>query len=257
MIKKKRLNFAFAENHYKMKYLLTLILAGVPFFNSSKAQEIHGNPNVWLFNLTEIKINDQWQFGNEFHFRYDEYVKTSQQFLFRPYIDYGFSDKLVGSFGYTYILTKPYGDYPLPTDKPEHNIWEQITVKNTLGEWNLAHRFRLENRWSGNIVTNTTTGENEIDGYNFSNRFRYRLTLKRNIGTSFYTHIFDELWIREKNKVKSIAFDRNWIYAGLGWKMTPIFSVELAYLHQYVQNNPDLFERHHSIQGTLKIELNK
>lgn len=242
--------------HYMKKIgIVVFFLAFIS--NRVNAQTVHGNPNVWLFNLTQFKLNDKLNLANELHFRYDEFLSKSQQLLIRPYIDYKFNDKLVGSFGYTYILTRPYGDYPLLTDKPEHNVWEQITVKNKINQWKLAHRFRLENRWSGSIDSTPTNGEYKINGYNFSNRFRYRLTLKRNLGDAYYIHLFNELWIKEKNKFKSISFDRNWIYAGFGWKVTPVLGLELAYMHQYIQNNPTLYERHHTILATLKLDLKK
>lgn len=227
-----------------------LILFGLNGF----AQNIHGNAQVWFFNLSEYRINDQWNIANEVHLRFDEFTQKRHQLILRPYVDYNFNDKLVGSFGYSYLETYPYGDFPLKRMRPEHNIWEQITIKNKLGKWTIAHRYRIEHRWSGQIVTNEND-VTKIDGYGFSNRFRYRLTVKRDLGKAFYTHIFDELWIRENNTFKSITFDRNWVYAGLGWKTTDFLSLELAYLHQYAQNTPSLFERHHSVQMTLKLSL--
>ena len=237
----------------KKKLLIVIIL--LTKFNTY-AQEVHGNPNIWFLNISQIELNEKWQIGNELHFRYDDYLAISQQFIVRPYLDYQIADKLVGTIGYSYLSTRPYGDYPLATNKPEHNVWEQLTIKNKLGAWNMFHRYRLEHRWSGQIISKDN-GPAQIDGFSFSNRFRYRITLKRKLGSSFYLHLFDELWIKEKNMIKDVAFDRNWLYAGLGWAVNPVLSVELAYMHQYAQNNPTLFERHHTGLLTLKVQLNK
>jgi hypothetical protein len=226
---------------------VTIILFFALFSCQLPAQTIiHGKNDIWLFNLLNHKINDKWSLGNELHFRMDDYFKDRQQILIRPFANYHLSDKVILTSGYSFILTSPYGDFPLATNKAEHNLWTQALLKNQIGKWNLAHRYRLENRWQGNIVELNETYE--VNDFGFSNRFRYRFDLRRDIKGNLFLHLFDELWVKETNTFQQINYDRNWLYAGLGWKMNKRLAIEVAYLHQYVRNNDSRFENHHTLQ---------
>jgi hypothetical protein len=214
-----------------------------------RAQEIHGNPNVWYLLLTHYKINDKWSVGNELHMRFDDWHKDKQQFLERPFVDYSITDGVIATVGYTYILTYPYGEYPLLDNKPEHNIWEQITLKQSVGKFSISHRYRWEHRYQGNLVPNGNGGTT-VDGYDYSNRFRYRLTIKRPINDQYFINVFDELWIKSDDRLINSQYDRNWLYAGLGRKVSDHFSFQLAFLHQYAKNTNTRYERHSGLQLT-------
>lgn len=235
---------------------LTLIALSSLVIHSTNAQEIHGKPNVWFLLLVNHELSDQWNVGTELHMRYDDYLSDKQQFLFRPYIDFMPGDKsVVYTFGYTFINTFPYGEYPLDISKPENNIWEQVTLKHEVNQLKIQHRYRLEQRWQGNITYNSTDDTYDIDGTSYSNRFRYRLTMTQPLGETFFVNIFDELWVKDGDNLKQVNFDRNWIYAGLGMNLSKDASVQLAYLHQYARNNDTRYERHHGLQVTGSVKF--
>ena len=142
---------------------------------------------------------------------------------------------------------------PLPITKPENNIWEQITLKHQLNQLKIQHRYRLEQRWQREIILNESNNEYELDGTNYSGRFRYRLTLTQPLTETYFINVFDELWV--KGNKKAIQYDRNWMYVGLGANLSSNYSIQLAYLHQYAQNNPTRYERHHGVQLTGSIKI--
>lgn len=243
----------------KMKHFTKVIclslLGFVAFQTSVNAQEVHGEPNVWFLLLLNHELNEHWNVGTELHMRYDDYLGSEQQFLFRPYLDYtGKNSSAVYTIGYTYIKTFPYGDYPLPIDKPEHNVWEQVTLKQDVNKLKIAHRFRLEHRWQANINYNATEDEYFLDGTTFGNRFRYRLTLTHPLNEKFFVNIFDELWVKADDP-KDVLYDRNWLYTGLGFHLSSDANIQLAYLHQYAYNNPTRYERHHGLQITGSVKF--
>ncbi len=239
-----------------MNYIIRTKLVGIVsfifLFSNSQAQEIHGEPNVWFLALTQYQAKEKLNLGLELHARFDDYLNDEQQYLIRPFIEYFSNESVRLAFGYTYISTHPYGDYPLPRTKPEHNIWEQVTLLHDINETKVMHRFRLEHRWQGNLAANGTDGSFDVDGYDFNNRFRYRLTLNRNLNDHLFMTIFDELWVRDGD---GLFYDRNWFYAGVGYRFNANIAIQPAYLYQYAQNNPTRFERHHSLQLTAFLNF--
>jgi len=215
------------------------------------AQVVHGKADVWTSLITNYQINKKWSVGNELHFRMDNWLSEPEQFLIRPSVSYKIKPKLKASLGYTYAHTFSYGDFALPAERPEHNVWEQISIGQKIGKVSLTHRYRLEQRFQS--LLDPTEGKYTFNKINFANRFRYRLTVKIPLYKTLSLNAFDELWVGASGDFKKIAFDRNWFYAGLGWQATGYMSLQLGYLHQYVQNNPDRFERHHTVQLTLKF----
>lgn len=232
-----------------------LIVALILFINIADTfgQEVHGEPNVWIFMLNHFPVSEKWRPGLETHVRRNDWLNEQGQFLIRPFIDYHLNPAVTFTAGYTYIKTSPFGRYPLPISVPENNIWEQVTLNQTIDKVTISHRFRMEHRFIGSIVANN--GENEIDGYNFTNRFRYRLTVRGDLGDQFYYHIFDEIWFHQDG-LKPRDFDRNWVYAGLGYRVFNDAQIELGFLHQWEKASDDRFAERPTIQLTLRKDFN-
>lgn len=232
-----------------------LLLFGMLFITSQKgaAQVVHGKADVWTSLIVNYQINEKWSLGNELHFRMDNWVLQAQQFVLRPSVSYQIVPSLKASIGYTYAHTFPYGDFALPAERPEHNVWEQLSLSQKIGKVSLTHRYRFEQRFQS--LLDVTERKYTFQNINFVHRFRYRLTLKIPLYKTLFFSAFDELWIGAAKDFKQVNFDRNWFYAGLGWHATDYMSLQLGYLHQYVQNNPDRFERHHTLQLTLKFKF--
>ena len=237
-----------------------VVLVGLVCLIAAKegySQEVFGEPNVWFFQLTTYDLNEKWSIGNELHARFDDYLKDEQQILIRPFFTFHSSKSLALSGGYTFITTFPYGAYPLPDNLPENNLWQQAELKQVLGKTNIIHRYRLEQRWIGNLTLNQENREFEVDGYNLRHRFRYRLSVLVNLSDKVFLHFFDELFIRSGEDFKRIGFDRNWFSGGVGVKLNEKFNLQLAYLHQYNRISSVLFEEHHSILVSGIISLGK
>ena len=219
------------------------------------AQEIYGKNDIWFFNLTEYQYQSKWIIGNELHFRYDDGLRDKQQFLIRPYISFLSNSKVFYTTGYTYINTYEYGNYALPATKKEHNVWEQINVKNKLGKLSMENRYRLEHRLQSTY--DLSIAEFNFKKLDFSNRFRYRLTIKRPIVNKYFIQLFNEFWIQSNRNILDASFDRNWLYLGIGKKMSEVISMQIGYLHQNIKKTANRFERHPTLQVSLVIKLNR
>lgn len=229
-----------------------LLLASVLSLISLQAQETHGDSEFWFLLLNNYTLNDQWSVGNETHLRRTEFLSKQKQFILRPYVNYKPGEKVIYTVGYSYVNTQPYGKYPLPAARPEHNFWEQVTVNQTLNKTTLSHRYRMEHRYQGDLVE-TSPDEFEVDGYSFSNRFRYRLTLRQPISEKYFIQVFDELWVSMDKKFKQASYNQNWIYLGIGRNIKH-GNVQLAYLHQHASAN-DIVERHSTLQVTVQYDF--
>jgi hypothetical protein len=149
-----------------MKKLLSIILLQIAFINAVKPQSpvIAHSTNWWNALVGHYRFSDKWGLYDELHIRRANYLAEWQQFLFRPGINYFLNDNVTLTLGYTYIQSYPYGTQPLPTIIPENNVWQQVFVQQKIGKVALKHRYRFEERWSGNAVA-LPADEYKIDGY--------------------------------------------------------------------------------------------
>lgn len=210
--------------------LLTCLMLLLVF--ESKSQDITQAPtSTWFTALNQIKLKNNWSVSFETHERFADALKTQGFFLFRPSIDYKLTPDAILSVGYTFINAQPFEPYSAPIARNENNIWEQILLKQDLGKVNIQHRFRQEHRWTDRIVTDSLGST--LEGTSFSNRFRYRLTVKRDIFKKVFVQVFDEIWINQTKSGLPRNFARNWLYAGLGYSFSDDFNVQLGYMHQF------------------------
>ncbi|WP_196895667.1 DUF2490 domain-containing protein [Aureivirga marina] len=231
----------------------TLILLCILCFSSFivKAQEKEKQSEAWFLLLNHYKINEKWSIGNEVHWRQTNFLKDKSQLILRPFVNYNISKSVIGTVGYSYLLN--YSDTNELTDvnQPEHNVWEQITLKHGDGKLKFAHRYRLEHRFRGVYNVELT----EIEEYKFTNRARYRLTVKHPIGQKYFVQAFNELWFNLGENFDNIDFDRNWLYLGLGRKVFENGNIQLAYVHQYIKKNADLYFIRPTVQMTIQYDF--
>ncbi|WP_196885632.1 DUF2490 domain-containing protein [Aureivirga sp. CE67] len=232
------------------KIILFLVLCLSGFF--AKAQEKQERSDAWFLLLNHYNINEKWSVGNEFHWRQTNFLSDKSQLILRPFVNYKINKNVIATAGYSYLLnfadTNPASDVNLP----EHNIWEQVTLKHSSGKLKFSHRYRVEHRFRGTYNADLT----EIEEYKFTNRGRYRLTLKHPIGEKYFVHVFDELWFNLGENFDQVDFDRNWLYLGLGRKVFDHGNIQLGYVHQYIKSNNDLYFVRPTVQLTVQYDFN-
>ena len=240
--------------------LFLLLLTGL-FSTPTRAQtEVYGDNDVWFLLLNKVQLSEKWSFLNETHLRRHQWLEQKEQFLLRPAFNYAFNSAVTASLGYTYVRTYAYGEYPLAVSVPENNIWEQITLSHNITEQvSIAHRYRIEHRWIGDIQQNGSLPP-EIDGTRFAQRFRYRLTanfpiVKTAEGTRLYGHIFDELWFNLRDELHVASYDRNWLYLGVGYRFSPDLRMEVAFMDQWINKLNNRYEHNPTVQFTIGYDF--
>ena len=219
------------------------------------------NTNSWWMYFGNHQLSTHWGLHAEAQFRLHDGVSDWQQLLLRTGINY-YAKQVQYTVGYAFVKTYPYGEYPVAMAFPEHRMWEQALVSQTVGNVKLNHRYRLEQRWIGN----STTGEFENGRY--ENRFRYMvrasIPLSNKETGKLYLGLYDEVFVNAGKEVGYNIFDQNRAYAALGYKLGKIGKIEVGYLYQVVKQRQlqttttppkVVFENNHTLQVGLYSDL--
>jgi hypothetical protein len=141
-------------------------------------------------------------------------------------IDPNFTVMLAGG-RYTTSDYQDLGAGPLNTEK---RLWEQIVLTQYTSRLKLEHRYRVEQRWLAF----------RDDSSSFRMRLRYRLNafLPLNAKTittgTLFLSAYDEIFLNPKGPV----FERNRVYAGIGYQFTPHIIAQLGWVDQANFNLP-------------------
>lgn len=200
-------------------FLMLLLLT--PNLNAQKTDT--GN---WFLYFGNQKINDRWNLHSEVQYRNYNFAGDLEQLLLRTGIGYNLSENNNNILlGYGFVRSEPYiagTDDKFKTD--EHRIFQQFITKQQFGRVSIQHRYRFEQRFV------------EED---FKMRLRYFLSLNVPINkktmdkNAIYASAYNEIFIN----TKSDHFDRDRIYAGLGYCISKNLKVEAGLMSQIQQNS--------------------
>lgn len=225
----------------------------------AQSEEVGHNFNTWWSNINKYHLSNKIYLSSELHIRRTDGINKWQQFLIRPAFNNKINEQVVATAGYTYILSYPYGDQAIPTRTPEHNVWEQVTLKNDIDNVNLSHRFRMEHRFIGQEIADTS-GTFHTEGYNYAQRFRYRFTSQFSLSKNkkFFGKWFDEVWINLANDFMPRSLNQNWLYLGVGYKFSDIGNVQIGFMDQVIRKGDGIhYENNPTLQCTVGFEFGK
>ena len=195
--------------------------------NLNNAQD--SNFGNWLIYLGNKQIDTKWNIHHEVQYRNYNIIGDLEQLLLRTGLGYSFNkNKSNVLLGYGYILSENY--IPNSDDKSsvnEHRIFQQFISKQSIGNVTLNHRYRFEQRFV------------ESD---FKLRFRYFLGLNvpfsKSESNKYYFSAYNEIFLNSKSSI----FDRNRLYAGIGYKINNNLKLEAGYMNQFFETtNRDQF----------------
>lgn len=194
----------------------------MPFF-------VHGQDSSfgnWLIYIGSKKLDQKWNLHHEVQYRNYDAVGDLEQLLLRTGIGLNFNEsKNNVLLGYGYILSENYtANASDKVSVNEHRIFQQFISKQKIGAVGLSHRYRFEQRFV------------ESD---FKLRFRYFLSLnvplykKENESPGFYLSAYNEIFLN----TKSAIFDRNRLYAGIGYHLNKNIRLEAGYMNQFFETS--------------------
>jgi hypothetical protein len=210
------------EGYMKIKTTVAvlMVILMVPIISQSQESDF-GN---WLIYIGNKKINSKWNIHNEVQHRNYNAVGDLEQLLLRTGLGYTFNNgKSNALMGYGYILSENYiGDSDDKISVSEHRIFQQFTSNQSIGSVKVSHRYRFEQRFV------------EDD---FKMRFRYFLALNVPLSNKednkFYASAYNEIFLNTKSSI----FDRNRLYAGLGYNINKSVRLEAGYMNQFFETS--------------------
>jgi len=209
-------------------FVFVFILVGTNNSVYSQQSEI-GN---WFIYFGNQKINQNWNWHNEIQYRNYDFIGDTNQLLLRTGIGYNLTENNNNVlFGYAFVNTQKYiPNSEQKTASNEHRIFQQFITKQNFGRFYFLHRYRVEERF----LTD-----------DFQVRLRYFLnvniplnkkTLDKN---AIYLSAYNEIFINTEKPL----FDRNRIYAALGFVINKNFKVEAGVMSQILeQSNRSQFQ---------------
>ena len=203
----------------------TILLFGfigiIHFTSYSQSNDV----GTWFVYFGNQKINDKWNIQSDFQYRDYRFLGYRNQFLARGGLGYNLKPQNHNLLlGFAYIATDTYDEFDINTStKIEKRIYQQYLYKNKLGSNLLTHRFRFEERFLPN---------------EFGLRARYFISLQKPLGNknmarkATYFSAYNELFVN----INETQFDRNRLYAGVGFSMNESIRVETGYMIQTQKN---------------------
>ncbi len=196
--------------------------------------------NSWWTYAGNHQVSQKISLHTLYSFRRHDFVSDWQQSLLRLGINYHYSDKLILSSGYDWVVTFPYGEQPIAKKTTEQRIYEQITLKNKVSSIGVIHRYRLEQRFFNNTTRH---------------RMRYRLTTQVPLTkggpdqSKLFFSLFNEIFINFGEKAIGHYFDQNWFYLGLHYACKNGLNIKAGYMNQYLVKGDNVqIENNHTPQ---------
>jgi len=207
-----------------LKHVFFLFLFLV-FLTPRIATAQDSNLGNWLIYIGNKKLNNKWNIHNEVQYRNYNAVGDLEQLLLRTGLGYNITENNNILLGYGYILSENYiGETDDKVSVNEHRIFQQFTTKQKVGKIGLSHRYRFEQRFV------------EDD---FKMRLRYFLGVKvplqyrKDEKNPLYFSVYNEVFLN----IESSVFDRNRVYAGLGYTFSKALRLELGYMNQFFETS--------------------
>tara|TARA_R110002073_G_scaffold296322_1_gene462308 strand:- start:18662 stop:19303 length:642 start_codon:yes stop_codon:yes gene_type:complete len=198
------------------KFLFIIALSLIPY--AAKSQD--SNLGNWLVYIGSKQLNSKWNLHHEVQHRNYNAIGDLEQLLIRTGLGYNIGSRSNLLLGYGYINSENFtGNGNEQITVEEHRIFQQFITKQSIGSVTLQHRYRFEQRFVED---------------NFKTRFRYFLGLNVPFKDSkYYLSAYNEIFLNGESNV----FDRNRIYAGLGYKVSKGVKIELGYMNQVFETS--------------------
>jgi hypothetical protein len=232
-------------------FVLGLFLFPIAAFGQTVQQQ-----HVWIQGFSNIKLSPQWEVFTEIQARRADWGTDWQQFMVRGGILYNVNKRLSVGAGYGFIDTYAYGEQPVAARFPEHRIFQQATLKVPIKKVATEHRVRLEQRYLRAI---DTVNRRLLDHYIYTNRVRYRsqatIPIRRvdpgrsgpGKGDAFFFANNEIFFNFGKNVLRNVL-DQNRASAGIGYHFGPTGTMQVGYLHQYLQKGDGVrYESNHTL----------
>ena len=214
------------------RYILILAILCCTTIAFSQLAEESRHFNTWFSLKAKVDLSDRLYVNSQISLRRYDILKSWQKIILRARGLYKVNDFVVAGLGYTYSQNFEPDQPDNFISVPRSDIFSEFGFTNEFDELKLINRFRLEHRFTGNLVVPEDTSKKAfIDGTNFSNRLRYRATfkyplMKEDGKTLLYAAGFYELFLRMDSNFKILNISGNIFKIVAGYKLNELVTLE-------------------------------
>ncbi len=221
----------------RLSIFFALLISGISMAQNTGEDEW----GAWYMYFGTNKISEKLSIHSEAQFRFYETTQNFNQLLLRTGLNYHINPDAIVTLGYGYISTDgTFEEFPEEINSKENRIFQQLILKNKVGEFRFEHRYRLEQRFIDFGETTDT-----------QHRARYRLQVTLPLTDTFFVNVYDEVFLNLQDEV----FGQNRLYMALGVHITNNSSLQLGYLKNHFNSanfdriqvgiffNPDLSKK--------------
>ena len=217
-------------------------------FASQAQKTIDDQLHGWVVYQGNHKLNSKFDLHTEYQWRRADGFADWQQSLARVGLDYKLNPNCTVSGGYAWVVSYPYGSQPIVNQTNENRIWQQVILKQPIGNLQVQHRYRLEQRWIDTL---------------FRQRIRYRaqciIPLQKSYldhGKGLFMNVNDEVFLGFGKGIGKNILDQNRFIAAVGYQFSPKMNFQLGYLNQFViKSNGIQMERNHTLWTSVVYQL--
>lgn len=184
----------------------------------------------WYMYFGNFRFKDSpWAIHGEAQYRNYNILGDLDQLLVRTGLQYNLKSGQASFLtGYASITSGEIGESN--NTFHESRIYQEAIIRQKLGKIGLMHRYRFEQRW--------------IEEQDIRTRFRYAIFVNVPLNSkdlaekgSMYIQVYDEIFINGQRTPRvTQIFDRNRIYAGLGYRVAKGLAFQLGFMEQTTAN---------------------
>lgn len=254
------------ENNMRKIFFQIIIMVGMGMPAILSAQKIISpQSHAWAMYVGTHKLSEKWSVMTEYQWRRADGFKHWQQSLLRFGLDYNLNPNVSIMAGYAWVKTYPYGNQPVLHEFDENRIFEQVNLKSKIGNIEVQHRYRLEQRFLEQFEKDASNNMVQVDPI-FRQRLRYRamitipLSKKELTDNTLFMNLNDEVFLGFGSGIGKNIMDQNRFIAALGWRFNRTFNVQLGYLNQFIAKTDGVkMESNHTlwISTTYNLDFSK
>jgi hypothetical protein len=205
-----------------LKLLVVLVFISLPIKHFGQALGCWNSFNISYDN------GKKWSFSSEAQLRSLQFYKNYNYHEYKGIVGYKLIPSLQTSLVFGRYTTFGSGKtFQNPKLAEEFRLALQLGLKNTIGKFQIDHRYRFEKRYY-------TSGARGI-------RIRYRLGLSTPLDKKKLTSLSfsNEFLIAINSGSSIIRYDKNRINVGVTRKLSNMVSMQVGYLSQYDSKSAD------------------
>ena len=238
------------DSRYIIQFLFSILFSLTTLeFKIVAQKQIDDQLHGWVVYQGNHRLSQKFDLHTEYQWRRADGFADWQQSLARIGLDYKFSKEVTFSGGYGWIISYPYGTQPIAKQTNENRLWQQVNVKQQLGNVQFQQRFRLEQRFIDTL---------------FRQRVRYRTQIIIPLQSSYlekgkglFLNINEELFLGFGKGIQKNILDQNRFISAMGYRFTPDLNIQFGYLNQMVFKTDGIhMERNHTIWSSVVYNLN-